>query len=88
MKAIKPISKGEEIFNDYGNLPRSDLLRRYGYLADSYKQFDVVEVSLELISDVAKSQGLTRKMIQKAVRRRLHMTSSNLRSLTMPVDSD
>lgn len=74
MKAIKHIPKGEEIFNDYGNLPRSDLLRRYGYIADSYKQFDVVEVSLELISDVAKSQGLTRKMIQKAVSRRPQRT--------------
>lgn len=77
MKAIKPISEGEEIFNDYGNLPRSDLLRRYGYIADSYKKFDVVEVSLELISDVAKSQGLTRKMIQKAVSRRPHKTPDN-----------
>ncbi|EIT81510.1 hypothetical protein AO1008_07434 [Aspergillus oryzae 100-8] len=28
MKAIKPISAGAEIFNDYGEIPRADLLRR------------------------------------------------------------
>ena len=26
MVAIKPIGKGQQIFNDYGQLPRSDLL--------------------------------------------------------------
>jgi len=49
MIALKPISKGEEIFNDYGQLPRSDLLRRYGYITDRYKKWDVVEVDSELI---------------------------------------
>ena len=49
MIAIKPIKKGEEIFNDYGQLPRSDLLRRYGYITDRYEIWDVVEVDLELI---------------------------------------
>lgn len=49
MIAIKPIKKGEEIFNDYGQLPRSDLLRRYGYITDRYQIWDVVEVGSELI---------------------------------------
>lgn len=49
MIAIKPIGKGEEIFNDYGDLPRSDLLRRYGYVTDRYTKWDVVEVDSELI---------------------------------------
>lgn len=44
MVALKPIRKGEEIFNDYGPLPRSDLLRRYGYVTDNYKKYDVVEL--------------------------------------------
>lgn len=30
MVALKPMRKGEEVLNDYGPLPRSDLLRRYG----------------------------------------------------------
>lgn len=30
MRAIRHITRGGEIFNDYGQLPRSDLLRRYG----------------------------------------------------------
>ncbi|KAL4898554.1 hypothetical protein BDV59DRAFT_6164 [Aspergillus ambiguus] len=53
MKAIKPIAKGEEIFNDYGEIPRADLLRRYGYVTDNYAPYDVVELSLETICKVA-----------------------------------
>lgn len=49
MVALKPILRGEEIFNDYGQLPRSDLLRRYGYVTDHYKQWDIVEIEAELI---------------------------------------
>ena len=67
MKATKRINLGEEIFNTYGELPRSDLLRRYGYIADSYKPYDIVEISLELVSDASNAQGMTRKEIQKAV---------------------
>ncbi|KAB8216736.1 hypothetical protein BDV33DRAFT_150798 [Aspergillus novoparasiticus] len=53
MKAIKPISAGAEIFNDYGEIPRADLLRRYGYVTDNYSPYDVVELSLELICQAA-----------------------------------
>lgn len=56
MKSTKPIQKGEEIFNDYGELPRSDLLRRYGYVTDNYSQYDVVEFPLETICHVAGLQ--------------------------------
>jgi SET domain-containing protein 6 len=51
MRAIKSIIAGEEIFNDYGQLPRSDLLRRYGYVTENYKAFDVAEIcTKELLS--------------------------------------
>lgn len=53
MRAIKPINTGEEIFNDYGELPRSDLLRRYGYVTDNYAQYDVVELPLTTIAHAA-----------------------------------
>jgi SET domain-containing protein 6 len=46
MRAIKPISRGEELFIDHGSLPRSDLLRRYGYIT-SEDTYDVVEVSTD-----------------------------------------
>lgn len=49
MRTIKPIAKGEEIFNDYGQLPRSDLVRRYGYTTDNYAVYDVAEISTESI---------------------------------------
>jgi len=58
MKALKPISAGEEIFNDYGPLPRSDLLRRYGYITDNYTQYDVAEVSMELVTEFATAAGV------------------------------
>lgn len=58
MKALKPIKAGEEIFNDYGPLPRSDLLRRYGYVTENYAQYDVVEVPMELVVDVTNAAGI------------------------------
>ncbi|KAL4941438.1 hypothetical protein BDV06DRAFT_180669 [Aspergillus oleicola] len=53
MKAIKPIRVGEEIFNDYGEIPRADLLRRYGYVTDNYAQYDVIELSLNALCSSA-----------------------------------
>lgn len=58
MKALKPIKAGEEIFNDYGPLPRSDLLRRYGYVTDNYAQYDVAEIPMEIVVDVANAAGI------------------------------
>ncbi|KFY07007.1 hypothetical protein V492_07517 [Pseudogymnoascus sp. VKM F-4246] len=51
MRTIKPIRAGEEILNDYGQIPRSDLLRRYGYVTDKYAPFDVAEISTSTITD-------------------------------------
>lgn len=56
MRSIKPIAAGEQIYNDYGSLPRSDVLRRYGYVTEEYAKYDVVELSDELISQTAKEQ--------------------------------
>ncbi len=44
MRAIRPIKSEEEILNDSGQLPRSDLLRRYGYVTDKHAVFDVAEL--------------------------------------------
>lgn len=54
MKATRPVKAGDEIFNDYGPLPRSGLLRMYGYITDNYAQYDVVELSSQVIYDVAE----------------------------------
>lgn len=56
MRAIRPIKAGEEIFNDYGPLPRSELLRRYGYLTKRYEKYDVAELPLDLIIGLAKKK--------------------------------
>ncbi|KIX97008.1 uncharacterized protein Z520_07122 [Fonsecaea multimorphosa CBS 102226] len=58
MRSTKQIKAGEQIFNDYGPLPRSDLLRMYGYITDNYAQYDVVEISHDLLLEVAgKNHG-------------------------------
>lgn len=49
MKALKPIKAGQEVLNDYGPLPRADMLRRYGYITDNYSRYDVVEIPQSLI---------------------------------------
>lgn len=68
MMAIKTIKKGEEIFNDYGALPRSDLLRRYGYITSEYNQWDVVELRTEnLVTIVMQEIGVTTKDVERRV---------------------
>ena len=62
MRSIKPIAKGEEIFNDYGQLPQSDLLRRYGYTTENYAIYDVAEISTDsILSLLTKEQFLGTK---------------------------
>lgn len=56
MKTIKAVKAGEELLNDFGPLPRADLLRRYGYVTSNYAKYDVVEISADSIRDRAKEQ--------------------------------
>jgi len=72
MKAIKPIRAGEELFNDYGPLPRSDLLRRYGYITDNYAQYDVVEIPHDLVTSyVEQCMGDAFKQRPERVQQRI-----------------
>ncbi|KAA8572868.1 hypothetical protein EYC84_003436 [Monilinia fructicola] len=76
MRAIKPIPKGDEIFNDYGQLPRSDLLRRYGYVTDGYSAYDVAEISAELIVSLfrnGKVHASLPKLSQDGLKTRLEL---------------
>ena len=57
MKATEPIKEGDQVFDDHGEIPRSDLLRRYGYVSDSYSPYDVIELSLESICEAAGLQS-------------------------------
>lgn len=56
MKTIKAVKSGEELYNDFGPLPRADLLRRYGYVTENYAKYDVVEISSDLIKRSAQEQ--------------------------------
>ncbi|RMZ81583.1 hypothetical protein DV737_g2516, partial [Chaetothyriales sp. CBS 132003] len=65
MKAIKPIRAGDECLNDYGPLPRSELLRMYGYVTDNYKQYDVVDFELDLLEKTAGDRRASSKAWQR-----------------------
>lgn len=70
MVALKPIKRGEEIFNDYGQLPRSDLLRRYGYITDNYKKWDAVEVDASMLFQVIRENSpIDEKSLERRVSR-------------------
>lgn len=57
MKSLRSIPAGAEILNDYGQLPRADLLRRYGYTTPLYARHDCVEIERWWLDDIlAKHQ--------------------------------
>lgn len=55
MRTIKKIPKGEQVYNTYGELPNSDLLRRYGYVESGGTEFDVVEIGTRLMAKIIDS---------------------------------
>jgi N-lysine methyltransferase SETD6 len=71
MKATRPILAGDEIFNYYGPLPRSALLRMYGYITDNYAQYDVAELSSQTVYDVA--EGIRKKYKRPRISVRLSL---------------
>ena len=69
MVALKPIKREEEILNDYGQLPRSDLLRRYGYITDNYTKWDVVEIDAGMVVRVLSE---CRQLNEESVKQRVN----------------
>lgn len=70
MRASRAITKGQEIFNDYGERSRSDLLRRYGYITDSAKKWDITELDRTAVIQIAGDhQGLSEGERTERVRR-------------------
>ncbi|WFD34007.1 Ribosomal lysine N-methyltransferase 4 [Malassezia cuniculi] len=60
MRCTKPIAKGEQLLNTYGNPPNSDLLRRYGFV-DEPNRGDLVELPAGLVVDAAASHLSTKR---------------------------
>ncbi|TVY33871.1 Ribosomal lysine N-methyltransferase [Lachnellula subtilissima] len=52
-------AREKRFFNDYGQLPRSDLLRRYGYVTDNYAAYDVAELTTQFILFCLTERPLT-----------------------------
>ncbi|KAK9468421.1 hypothetical protein V1512DRAFT_289910 [Lipomyces arxii] len=66
MRAIKPIKKGEQVYNTYGDLPNSDLLRRYGYVRFGKTKNDVVEIETKMVVESVQ-HGLSETNLQKRI---------------------
>lgn len=49
MMAEKDIKKGEQIYNIYGELPNSEILRKYGFVELPSSKFEFAEVTLDSI---------------------------------------
>lgn len=55
---LRDIRPGEELLNDYGDLPRADLLRRYGYVTPNYAQYDLADLpAAAILSACAQAFG-------------------------------
>lgn len=73
MRATRPISAGQEILNDYGELPRADLLRRYGYTTDNYAAYDLVEISTTSILSTVQRTLETLELTGSQIDERLEL---------------
>lgn len=66
MIALKPIAKGEQIYNTYSDHPNSEILRRYGYVEWSGSEHDFGEVPLATIKEHFVSKSLvSQKLIDE-----------------------
>ena len=82
MRATKPISAGDQIFNTYADPPNSDLLRRYGHV-DEPNGSDVVELDAKLVLSAAVSHlsstlSTDADALQKDLEERLEWACSSL----------
>lgn len=76
MVTTKPIEAGEQIFNTYGDLPNSDLLRRYGHVdlvpcphlkGSLGNPQDVVEIRADIVVDVVCGDLSTGKTYRRRI---------------------
>ncbi|KAF7732051.1 hypothetical protein EC973_007156 [Apophysomyces ossiformis] len=56
MRAIKPIVKGDQIYNTYGDLCNADLLRKYGF-TDEDNPFDICELDEQLVLSICANKS-------------------------------
>lgn len=66
MRAIKNITKGEQIYNTYGDLCNADLLRKYGF-ADDQNEFDIVEIDGPLVVASSCPDEKDKELVEKKV---------------------
>lgn len=65
MRAIKPIAKGEQVYNTYSDHPNAEILRRYGYVEQQGSAHDFAEVPLNTIKKFfAESTSLSSETVE------------------------
>ncbi|KAK6456862.1 putative transcription regulator [Scheffersomyces xylosifermentans] len=52
MRSIKPIKKGEQVYNSYFDHPNSEILRRYGYVETQGSSHDFAEIPLAIVRSI------------------------------------
>lgn len=85
--ASKPIAKGDQVYNYYGGLPSCDMLRRYGFVEAGGTDFEVVELSGEMIVKTLskhfnKTEKEVEKLIDSRVNKYLELPESYIFSIT------
>ncbi|KEZ39765.1 SET domain-containing protein [Scedosporium apiospermum] len=66
--SLRTIREGEEILNYYGPLANSDLLRRYGYVSNLHRRYDVVEIPRSMVAaHVQMALGVSEAFKEKAM---------------------
>jgi len=59
MRSICNISQGFEIYNTYGKLGNSELLRKYGFVDGLDNPHNIVTISLQTVLDAIKHTDLS-----------------------------
>lgn len=65
MIAEKDIKKGEQIYNIYGELPNSEILRKYGYVELPSSKFEFAEITLDDVKSFFESKFLKQVPVLK-----------------------
>lgn len=68
MKSIKPINKGQQIYNTYSDHPNGEILRRYGYVEAEGSAHDFGEIPLSVITKYfAENTSLSTTIIEEVL---------------------
>ncbi len=68
MVVVRPVAAGAEVFNTYGALGTSELVRRYGFAPPGANPYDAAEVSGRAVVAAAAAAGVSYSELRLSVR--------------------